>query len=111
MFYLITQYKILKFCLFYWIKEKQPKESSLNVKLDYLYKKLRLPKKSIYYHVMTLSECGYLNHIYEKDNSHSFKPTKDGWHYYLNLKSKLWRIAFDCIWAIILVVIGFLIGI
>lgn len=110
MIYLFVQYLILKKCLYFWIKKKLPFETRLNIKLDYLYKSLYLTKRTIYLHTMTLSKCGYLEHVYEKDNSHSFYPTKNGWLYFLELKSKLWRIIFDCVWAVILALIGFLIA-
>ncbi|WP_102267037.1 hypothetical protein [Massilicoli timonensis] len=110
MFYLLAQYRILKYVLFYHIRENLPFDSQLAIPLEDIQKALSISNLKIYYHAMCLAKCGYLNHDLGKDNKHIFIGTKKGWLYFNELHSKLWKIIFECIWAIALIFVGYIIA-
>ena len=78
MFYLLAQYRILKYVLFYHIRENLPFDSQLAIPLEDIQKALSISNLKIYYHAMCLAKCGYLNHDLGQFTRNYTQTTKRG---------------------------------
>ncbi len=108
MIYLFNHYRVLKCVLFMHSKIGFYPTSSVEIPLSEI-KLPCLPQKSLIKHLAILTKMGYLKGSDDYKNQ-TFIGTDEGWKYYHELRLKLTNIIFQCMWAIVLILIGYVIG-
>ena len=108
MIYLFNHYRVLKYVLFIHNKLHFYPTSSVSIPLSEI-NIIFLSDRNLIKHLAILTKMGYLEETMINQDQ-MFIGTDEGWKYYHELKLKLTNIIFQCLWAIILILIGYVIG-